>query len=64
MAADIDFTQFRCVGEVCFHLPVDQRNHCTAERHLCPYDAEINPDSKQEPCRCCARCAQQCSDNI
>ncbi len=62
MAAD--FSCIPCNGEKCFHLPVAERRACSAERHACPYQVEVNPKDPEWLCRCCDVCSQQCSDNI
>lgn len=57
--AEIDFTQFECVGAGCFGLAVHQRGKCTAEKHPCPFHStpEINASWL---CRCCPDCQKAC----
>ena len=58
-----DFSCIPCNGQACFHLPVVERKTCSEERHLCPYQAEVN-DDQEWLCRCCPDCTLACQDDI
>jgi hypothetical protein len=63
MGAEPDFSCIPCAGRHCSRLPLVERKACTPEKHLCPYEIEINADQGWL-CRCCAECLRECLDDI